>query len=202
MSARRAPSGWVSRYYLWCEMTCDEAQLERWRDYLSMLARIQLASGLHAKVDLSGVVQQTLLEALQQPAPAAAHPAQQAAWLRRILAHNLADALRKLGTAKRDLARERSLQAALDESSARLEVWLAANQSSPSQRAEHNEQALLLVEALAGLPEAQREALILQHWHGWKLEQIARHLGRSRTAVAGLLKRGLQALRAKLPPPE
>jgi RNA polymerase sigma-70 factor (ECF subfamily) len=183
-------------------MNRDEAQLRRWRDYLSVLTRIQLASGLHGKVDLSGVVQQTLLEAFQQAVPAPADPAQQAAWLRRILANNLADELRKLGTGKRDLARERSLQAALDESSARLEVWLAADHSSPSQRAERNEQALLLAEGLAELPEAQREALILQHWHGWKLEQIARHLGRTRTAVAGLLKRGLQALREKLHPQE
>jgi RNA polymerase sigma-70 factor (ECF subfamily) len=183
-------------------MNRDEAQLRRWRDYLSVLARIQLASGLQGKVDLSGVVQQTLLEAFQHAAPAPADPAQQAAWLRRILANNLADELRKLGTGKRDVARERSLQAALDESSARLEAWLAADQSSPSQQAERNELAFLLAEGLAELPEAQREALILQHWHGWKLEQIAQHLGRTRTAVAGLLKRGLQTLREKLPPRE
>jgi RNA polymerase sigma-70 factor (ECF subfamily) len=183
-------------------MNRDEAQLRRWRDYVSVLARIQLASGLHGKVDLSGVVQQTLLEAFQQAAPAPEDPAQQAAWLRRILANNLADELRRLDAGKRNMTRERSLQAAVDESSARLEVWLAADQSSPSQQAERNEQALLLAEGLAALPEAQREALILQHWHGWKLEQIAQHLGRTRTAVAGLLKRGLQALRGRMNPQE
>ena len=55
-----------------------------------------------------------------------------AAWLRRMLACNLADALRDLGRQKRDAARERPLDAALAESSARVEVWLAAEQSSPS----------------------------------------------------------------------
>jgi RNA polymerase sigma-70 factor, ECF subfamily len=63
------------------------------------------------------------------------------------------------------------------------------------------EQAVRLAEALADLPEAQREALVLQHWHGWSLADIARHLDRSPAAVAGSLKRGLQKLRTGLPEP-
>lgn len=176
---------------------------ERWRDYLLLLARVQVDPRLGARLDLSGVVQQTLLEAFQkQPRFTPENAAQQAAWLRQILAHNLADELRKLHAAKRDLARERSLEAALDASSARLDAWLAADQSSPSRRAERNEQAVGLAAALARLPEAQREALVLQHWHGWSLAQIGEHLGRSKAAVAGLIKRGLQQLRNQLQQPE
>jgi RNA polymerase sigma-70 factor (ECF subfamily) len=55
-----------------------------------------------------------------------------------------------------------------------------------------------LADALNRLPEAQREALVLQHWHGWSLDEIGRHLGRSPAAVAGLLKRGLRQLRQSL----
>jgi RNA polymerase sigma-70 factor (ECF subfamily) len=178
-------------------------QLRCWGDYLTMLARVQLEPRVRAKIDLSGVVQQTLLEALHKRAEFHRdHPAQELAWLRRILANNLADELRKLATRKRDLARERSLEAALDESSARLGEWLAAKQSSPSQQAERNEMAVRLAVALARLPEAQREALVLQHWHGWPLARIAEHLGRTRAAVAGLLKRGLQQLREELDLPK
>jgi RNA polymerase sigma-70 factor (ECF subfamily) len=177
----------------------EDQTLERYREYLALLARLQLDPRLQGKIDLSGVVQQTLLEACQALPRYQAQPgAHQTAWLRRILANNLADEIRKLSTGKRDLARERSLEAALDESSARLEQWLAADQSSPSQQAQRDEQALRLADALARLPEAQREALVLQHWHGWTLADIARQLGRSHAAVAGLIKRGLRQLRVEL----
>jgi RNA polymerase sigma-70 factor (ECF subfamily) len=111
------------------------------------------------------------------------------------VARNLANAVRDLGQAKRDVALERSLEAAVDESSARLEAWLAAEQSSPSQRAERNEETVRLAEALARLPEAQREVLVLRHLQGRSLADISQQLGRSPSAVAGLLHRGLKQLR-------
>lgn len=172
------------------------SELEVYRPYLALLARLQLAPRLRGKVDLSGVVQQTLLEACQaSPHERPAGEDARTAWLRKILAHNLTDEVRRLRAGKRPQARERSLDAALDESSSRLEGWLAAEQSSPSAQVQRAERAVRLAAALAELPEAQREALILQHWQGWSLAQIAEHLGRSRAAVAGLLKRGLQQLR-------
>ena len=173
--------------------------VQRWRDYLSVLARAQVDPRLRGRIDLSGVVQQTLLEAhRERPRFQAEHPAQEAAWLRRILAHNLADALRKLATGKRDLTRERSLEAALDQSSARLAAWLAADQSSPSQQAQRHEQGLRLAAALEALPEAQREAVTLHHLQGWTLAELAKHFGRSEAAVAGLLHRGFKRLRELL----
>src|SRR5262249_40440339 len=110
--------------------------LERFRAYLNLLARLEVAPRLRDKVDLSGVVQQTLLEAhegLKQHSRRACTEAETAAWLRAILSHNLADVLRKLVARKRDVRREWSLEAALDQSASRLEQWLAADQPSPSQ---------------------------------------------------------------------
>jgi RNA polymerase sigma-70 factor (ECF subfamily) len=192
---------------LGAEMDRDEdrrnQEVQRWQAYLSVLARLHLDPGLRDRIDLSGVVQQTLLEAYQRRGLLRIeHPAQELAWLRRILANILADELRKLATEKRDVGREQSLQAALEGTSARLEVWLAADQSSPSEVAQRNEQAMQLAVALAELPESQREALVLQHWHGWSMDEIAAHLGRTRVAVASLIKRGLTKLRERLPPPE
>jgi RNA polymerase sigma-70 factor (ECF subfamily) len=86
----------------------------------------------------------------------------------------------------------------LDQSSARLEAWLAAEQSSPSQQAIRSERLLGLAEALETLPEAQREAVELHYWQDWSLAEIATHLHRSPAAVAGLLQRGLKKLRRHL----
>ncbi|MCI0378180.1 MAG: sigma-70 family RNA polymerase sigma factor [Gemmataceae bacterium] len=177
----------------------SELTLERYRNYLHLLARLQLERRLQAKLDASDVVQQTLLEAHQARGQLRGQSdAELQAWLRQILARNLANAVRDFGRAKRDVARERSLHAAIEDSSARLDDWLAAEQSSPSERANRNEQALRLADALASLPEAQREAVVLRHWQGWSLAEVSRHLERSPAAVAGLLHRGLKELRARL----
>jgi RNA polymerase sigma-70 factor (ECF subfamily) len=181
----------------------DDLDLERFRPYLLLLARLHLDPRLRAKLDPSDVVQQTLLQAHQARAQLRGRAqAERAAWLRQILARNLAHAVRDLGRARRDVARERSLAAALDASSARLDAWLAAEQSSPSQQAQGNEQRLRLAEALTTLPDAQREALVLHYWQGQSLADIGRQLGRSAAAVAGLLHRGLTQLRTLLQDPE
>jgi RNA polymerase sigma-70 factor (ECF subfamily) len=181
----------------------DTQRLEHFREYLCLLARLRLDRRLQGKLDPSDVVQQTLLEAYQGLDQFRGQgEAQEAAWLRQILARNLANAVRDLGRAKRDVALERSLEAAVAESSARLEAWLAAEQSSPSQRAERNEQGVRLAQALATLPEAQREVLVLRHLQGWSLAAISEQLGRSPSAVAGLLHRGLKQLRELLREPE
>ena len=175
------------------------ADLERYRQYLTVLARARVDPARRDAVDVSGVVQQTFLEAHRQ---LAAHrgqtPEQLAAWLRQILARNLADAGRAAGAAKRGGGRVQSLEAELEQSGVRLGDVVAADQSSPSLHLRREEQAVVLADALARLPEAQREALFLQHWHGWTLNQIAEHLNRTPAAVAGLLHRGLKQLRAEL----
>jgi RNA polymerase sigma-70 factor (ECF subfamily) len=177
----------------------DGASLERFRSYLHLLARLHLDPRLRGKLDASDAVQQALLQAYQGLGQFRGRSeAELTAWLRQVLARVLANAARDFGRAKRDATRERSLEAALDDSSARLANWLAVGQSSPSQRAERHEEAVRLAEALAQLPDAQREALILQHWHGRSLAEIGERLGRSPVAVAGLLKRGLRQLRLLL----
>ncbi|MEM9646385.1 MAG: sigma-70 family RNA polymerase sigma factor, partial [Planctomycetota bacterium] len=67
--------------------------------------------------------------------------------------------------------------------------------SSPSGAAIREEAALELLEALHELPEMQAEAIRLRYMEGLPLAEIVERLGKSDTAVAGLLKRGLQKLR-------
>jgi RNA polymerase sigma-70 factor (ECF subfamily) len=177
----------------------DGPDLERYREYLRTLARLQIGDRLRGKLDPSGVVQQTLLEAHQarESLRGLSEP-QLPAWLRRALANNLADEVRRLGALVRDVARERTLARAVDESAARLEVLLAADQTSPSQRAAQQEDLLRLAEALARLPEDQRAAVELHHLEGRTLVQAAAALGRTPGAVASLVFRGLRNLRKQL----
>jgi RNA polymerase sigma-70 factor (ECF subfamily) len=86
----------------------------------------------------------------------------------------------------------------MDQSSARLEAWLAADQSSPSVRAERHEELFRLAAALAALPEDQRRAVELHHIQERPLAEVAAELGRSKGAVAQLLFRGLKKLRELL----
>jgi len=170
-------------------------ELGRFRDYLALLARLQLDPRLQGKVDLSGVVQQTLLDAHQaRDRFEGLSEVEKTAWLRRALANNLIDEVRRLSTAARNVNLEQSLEAAVEDSSARLEVLLASDQSSPVQHALRNERLLQLAGALAQLNEDQRTAVELHHLKERPLTEVAQHLGRSKGAVAQLIFRGLKRL--------
>ena len=182
------------------EVVPDRRPMERFRSYLLLLARMSLDGGPGGRIDPSDVVQQTLLEAHAKAGQFHGDSAALAAWLRQALVNNLRDARRALGRRKRDVRRERSLEEAVERSSARLEALLAAAAPSPSERAARNEELLRLADALAGLPEAQREAVVLHHLQGCSLAETARQLGRTDAAVAGLLHRGLRKLRELLTP--
>ena len=170
-------------------------RLESFRNYLLLLARVQLDGRLSGKLDPADVVQQTMTRALEKrDLFHGCDDAQRAAWLRTLLSHTLIDVVRKF---VRPGVAERSLEAAVEQSSERSGL-LAADQTSPSGRFERQEQLVRLADALAILPEDQRRAVELKHLQGLTLIDVGRRMGRSVPAVAGLLQRGLRTLRAEL----
>ncbi len=180
----------------------DGLDLDRFRDYLRLLARLQVDPRLRSKLDPSDVVQETLLRAHEKRGQfRGTTAAEMAGWLRQILANNLAQHARRFGSRRRDLALERSLEAAVEHSSARLEAWLAASDGGPGSAAERNEQLLRLAAALARLPEDQCAALELRYLQEMAVADIMRETGRSEAAVSGLLRRGLKRLRELLAEP-
>jgi len=173
--------------------------LRRYRDYLILLARNQLPARLLAKLDPSDVVQQTMLEAHRDRAQfRGTTSAEVAGWLRGILAHKLANAARDFERDKRDIGREVSLQKSIEESSVRLEGWLRDGRLSPPEQADRNEQLLSLASALAELPNDQREAIEMRYLKSMPVKDIAMELGRTSSAVGGLLHRGLVHLQARM----
>jgi RNA polymerase sigma-70 factor (ECF subfamily) len=175
----------------------SDPHLEAFRNYLELLARARLDPRLRGKLDPADLVQQALLRAVKAHDRFRGDDARRAGWLRTILARVMIDAVRKFGRPGGG-ERERSLEAALEHSSARLEAFLAADQTSPSGRAERNERLLRLADALARLPEDQRRAVELRHLQGLPLAEIAVRMERSVDAVVGLIHRGLRALRRDL----
>jgi RNA polymerase sigma-70 factor (ECF subfamily) len=144
-------------------------------------------------------VQQTLLQAHEHREQFHGNSdAELAGWLRTILANTLAAAARRFAADARDLAREQTLQNCLDQSSARMENWLAAEQSSPSEHVMRIEQLLRLAAALVQLPADQRQAIELHHLKGRAVADVADLMQRTRPAVMGLLFRGQKKLRELL----
>ena len=149
-------------------MPADPSQaLEPFRSYLEVLARVHLDARLRGKLDPADVVQQTMLRAYAAWSELrGTEPAVLTAWLRRILARTLADVVKHYERDKRAVDLERSLAADLDQSASGLAGWLAADQTSPSQAAVRNEELFRLADALAALPEPQREVVVLKHLRG------------------------------------
>ena len=170
--------------------------LGRYRSYLQLKA-LGMASDLRSKIDSSDMVQQTLLEAHQKldQFRGSTEP-EMAAWLGRMLNNNIVDAARALHRKKRDISREQSLEADNSKFSRGAADRIKSEQTTPSLCAVRSEDLTQLHEALSVLPEAQREVVILHHLQGKSLAEVAEETNRSRAAVAGLLYRGLKALRA------
>jgi RNA polymerase sigma-70 factor (ECF subfamily) len=174
--------------------------LERYRDYLALLARLQINRRLQGKADPADLVQDTFLEAHRSFARfRGTTEGELVAWLRQILAANLVDLVRRfLGTRRRDVRLERELAKELEQSSRALEMGLVAPHSSPSQQAARREQDVLLAEALARLPDAYREVLILHHLEGLSHPEVAARMGRTIDSVKNLWARALGKLRRSL----
>jgi RNA polymerase sigma-70 factor (ECF subfamily) len=90
---------------------------------------------------------------------------------------------------------EQSLADDLEQSSHALERGLAAPQSSPSQQAARREQAVLLADALAQLPDDYREVILVRHFEGLPLAEVASRMGRSVESVRKLWTRALGQVR-------
>jgi RNA polymerase sigma-70 factor (subfamily 1) len=177
----------------------DPATVARYEPYLRMLARTQMRKSYQAKVGVSDMVQQAMLQAVQGlDGFRGGNEAEFRGWLRQILARHLCHLDRDMHRDKRDVRREQSMEQRLAQSSLRLEGLLIGRGPSPSQHLLLGENVLRMAEAIERLPPAQRDAIRLHYLAGMKLSEVAEQLDRSPGAVAGLLHRGMKSLREQL----
>ncbi len=175
-------------------------QLTRYQSWLRCLARMEIDSRFQGKFSASDAVQQTMLAAWQDwDQFRGDSEAQRRAWLRQILAYQLAKLARHYaGTQKRDVSRETSIEASLAQSSVRIENFLAADQSSPSRQAIANEQSLALARVLEELPDDYRQVIELRNLQDLSHEEVAQQMNRSVGAVRMLWMRALTELRNRV----
>ncbi len=137
--------------------------LESYRDHLAATAQSLLDPSLRSRVTSSDLVQETLLEAHRDFGDftgAGEHGL--AAWLHKILERNLADQADFHHATRRDVRRERSLDAEPESSAPAVLDTLASPISSPSTQAMRREEADALAEALERLPADYRTVFILR----------------------------------------
>ena len=163
--------------------------VENMRDYLRLVARLLWQPGVQRPLNLSDVVQETLLRAHKNRHQyRGTTEAEWRGWLRAILQNEL----------RRAVDNNALGEVSLNESSCHWEEVLAADQTPPSGRAIRHEQMEQLAAALSQLLEDERTAVELKHLHGCSIGYISQHMGRTRDAVGGLLKRGMHKLRLLL----
>lgn len=179
----------------------DLAQLgqlmELYRDYLRLLARIEIGKKLQGKIDASDLVQEVFLDAHRQfPTFRGEAEGQFVQWLRRIMAGTLARQLRHyVGTKARDIRLEVDIEENLDQSASHFGFLPIDPHSSPSQQVNKAEQSLLVAKALAKLPEDYQMVILLRHMEGLTFPEVAKRMEKSLDSVEKLWLRGMAKLK-------
>lgn len=171
--------------------------LDTYRNYLNLLAGVEIHRRLQGKVDPSDVVQETFLEAHRDFRRfRGASEGELVAWLRQILVRNLANTARRyVGTKARDVRLERELAVEVERSSHLLDCGLADREQSPSGMALRREQGVLLADVLSRLSEDYRTVIVLRHLEELRFPEIAQRMERTLDSVKKLWVRALSRLR-------
>lgn len=184
-----------------------------YRNYLRMVVRSGLGARLREKVELSDVVQETLVEVVRQfPQFTGHNEAALVGWMRRLVSQKLADLGRYHNRAKRaggvaplpldgPAGIGDSGESPNPGQAARLVDLLALSQTSPSEAAGNREMTVLLADALADLPEQESQVLWMYHVEGLSFEGIGERLGVSRKVARGIWAKGLKSVKRKLEEP-
>jgi RNA polymerase sigma-70 factor (ECF subfamily) len=171
--------------------------LARHRPFLGRLVELRLDPRLRARLDLSDVVQEAQLDACRRLADyLQRRPMPFRLWLCKTAEERLLKVQRQhLEAAGRAVAREVPLP---DRSSAALGQQLLASGSAPGARLDRSEVARRVRQAVARLPEGDREMLLLRNFEGLSNPEIGHLLGLDAAVVSKRHGRALLRLRGLL----
>lgn len=174
--------------------------LQQYRNYLVVLASMQIEKRLQPRVSPSDVVQETMLRAHKHFGQFRGTTEQELlAWLRQILVNSLAKFVEQhMLAARRDVRREVSIErigAAIEHSTIQLAALVPAATTSPSMAVQQREEAVVLADRLAQLSADYREVLVLRNLQGLPFDEVAARMGRSVGATRMLWLRAIEKLR-------
>jgi RNA polymerase sigma factor (sigma-70 family) len=169
-----------------------EGHRPRLRKLLSNVLGSNVDPRLAARIDESAVIQETMMKAI--PALRRGRIADLRPWLNNIMQRALLAAIRKASRG----GLGPSLDAAADESVSRVQLWIAADQTSPSEQLARSEREQHLAQAFARLNEDEWRVVDLCLRKNYSRAQAAQEIGRTPAAVNGLLTRALKKLREDL----
>ena len=179
---------------------CRDQLFEICRSYLGFAARAQVESWLRVKVDASDLVQQTMLEAHRDFEKFQGSTEQEwLGWLRRILAHNVSDFIRRYkGTAKRRVQKEVPFRDPNVSGPSPGAPEPAATDRTPSQELALLDDSLRVTQALSALAPDYQEVIVLRNLERLSFNDVAERMNRSRPAVQMLWMRAIKKLQETL----
>ena len=167
-----------------------------YRNYLRLIASLQLNRQLQSKFSPSDIVQATFVQAQQGIGNFIGGTERELiAWLRKILASQIAMEVRRYQTQARNAKLELRIHQEVDQSSLLMTNMLVARTDSPSSDAAHREEAVLLADALAELPDHYREIIVARHFEGLRFDEIAGDRQQTIDSVKAMWRRGIGRLR-------
>lgn len=171
--------------------------LTRHRKYLRQVVALRIDPQLRARVDPSDVVQEAQMEAVRRLDGYLTKPALPfRLWLRQITYDRLLMLRRQhVGAARRTVTRDVALP---DRSSLVLAEQLLAPGATPSEQLARRELARRVQQALAALPEAEREILLMRNFEGLSNQEVAKVLQLTPAAASQRYGRALLKLRKLL----
>jgi RNA polymerase sigma-70 factor (ECF subfamily) len=146
------------------------------RPFLRQVVELRLDPKLRARVDASDVVQEVHLEVFRRLADyLQRQPMPFRLWLRQTADKQVIALWRRhVGADRRAVSRECPLPGP---SAPGLDHRLAAAGSTPSRRLHREEMVGRVRQALAGLPEVDREVLLMRTFEGLSYDEVSRRLG-------------------------
>lgn len=173
--------------------------LDAYRNYLRLMARLQLNRMLQSRVSPSDLVQESILVAKNAFVGFRGKTEPELlAWLRSVLAQRLIDTNRFHSAKQRDFNLERRIDDSLDQSSRQMRAFLTKEKDSPSRIACRREQEVILADALARLPEDYCEVIVLRHLESKSFAEVAETMQKSVPSVKSIWTRAMTRLRSEL----